>query len=46
VLQNEELELFLKTRDQTAALFNTETNEKILQVKNIILSEKNGLSFL
>jgi murein DD-endopeptidase MepM/ murein hydrolase activator NlpD len=46
VLQNEELEFFLKTRDQTAALFNRETSKKILQVKNIILSEKNGFSFL
>jgi murein DD-endopeptidase MepM/ murein hydrolase activator NlpD len=46
VLQGEELDLFRKTQDQTAQLFKTNTGEKILQVKNVILSDDNRISFL
>ncbi|MGW8287283.1 MAG: M23 family metallopeptidase [Desulfobulbales bacterium] len=46
VLQNEELELFRKKQDHLAELFNANTDEKILQVKNVILSDDNRISFL
>ena len=46
VLQDKELALFHREITQTAKLFNTNTSEKILQVKNVTLSENNLISFL
>jgi murein DD-endopeptidase MepM/ murein hydrolase activator NlpD len=46
ILQAEELELFGREIFQTAQLFNTNTNIKILQVKNVILYEDHAISFL
>jgi len=46
VLKDDELRLFRETSNRTAELFNTDTSEKILEVKNIILSDKNSISFL
>lgn len=46
VLQDDELELFRQTSVQAASLFNSNTDERILQVKNIILSETNRITFL
>jgi murein DD-endopeptidase MepM/ murein hydrolase activator NlpD len=46
VLQDEELALFRHESAQTAKLFNTNTSEKILQVKNVTLSENHTISFL
>ncbi len=45
-LQDEELAIFRQESAQTAKLFNTNTSEKILQVKNVILSENHTISFL
>ena len=46
VLKDEELTLFLQSSSEIAELFNAETGEKTLQVKNIILTEDNIISFL
>jgi len=46
VLRDEELTAFLQTRSEIAKLFETEGEEKILQVKNIILSDDHSISFL
>ncbi len=46
VLQDDELALFLKASSRTAELFNSKTNGKILQVKNVTLSGNNTISFL
>jgi murein DD-endopeptidase MepM/ murein hydrolase activator NlpD len=46
ILKSEELELFEREIFQTAKLFNTSTSIKILQVKNVILSEDHTISFL
>jgi murein DD-endopeptidase MepM/ murein hydrolase activator NlpD len=46
ILQGEELELFGREILQTAELFNTNTDKKILQVKNVILYEDHTISFL
>jgi len=46
VLRDEELTAFLKTRSEIANLFESEGKEKILQVKNIILSDDHSISFL
>jgi len=46
VLQDKELALFRLESSQTAQLLNTKTSEKILQVKNVTLSENQRISFL
>ena len=46
VLQDEELALFQRLSTRTAQLFNTKPSEKILQVKNVTLSENHRISFL
>ncbi|UCD65852.1 MAG: M23 family metallopeptidase [Deltaproteobacteria bacterium] len=46
VLQDEDLALFRSESAKTAELFNTNTNEKVLQVKNVTLSENHMISFL
>jgi murein DD-endopeptidase MepM/ murein hydrolase activator NlpD len=46
ILQDEELTLFRQERAQIAKLFNSSSSEKILQVKNVILSEDHAISFL
>ena len=46
LLQEEELALFRQANIQTAQLFNTKTSKKILQVKNVTLSENHRISFL
>jgi murein DD-endopeptidase MepM/ murein hydrolase activator NlpD len=46
VLKDEELALFFQSSGQIAELFNAETGERTLQVKNIILTEDNMISFL
>jgi murein DD-endopeptidase MepM/ murein hydrolase activator NlpD len=46
ILQNEELTLFLQACNQTAELFNANTNEKTLQVRNVTLTENDTISFL
>ncbi len=45
-LQDKELALFRHESAQTAKLFNTKTSEKILQVKNVTLSEDHAISLL
>ena len=46
VLKDEELALFLQSSAEIAELFNADTDEKTLQVKNIILTEEHTISFL
>ena len=46
VLQDEELATFLQESSRIAALFQTDVDEKVLQVKNIILSDDQAISFL
>ena len=46
VLQDKELDFFHNTKARTADLFNADTGERILQVKNVTLSEKNRITFL
>jgi len=46
VLKDEELALFLQSSAKIAILFNADTGKKTLQVKNIILTEDNIISFL
>lgn len=46
ILQGDDLALFHQESTQTAQLFNTDTSVKILQVKNVILSDDNRISFL
>lgn len=46
ILQDEELALFRQESMQTAKLFNTNTSEKIVQVKNVTMSENHSISFL
>lgn len=46
VLQEEELAAFLLESRRVAALFQTDGAEKILQVKNVILSDDQAISFL
>jgi len=46
VLKDEELALFLQSSAEIAELFNADTDEKTLQVKNIILTEDHIISFL
>jgi len=46
ILQNEELTLFLQACNQTAELFNANTDEKTLQVRNVTLTENDTISFL
>jgi murein DD-endopeptidase MepM/ murein hydrolase activator NlpD len=46
VLKNNELALFLQSSFDIAQLFNTDTGEKTLQVKNITLTEDHTISFL
>ena len=46
VLKDEELSLFLQSSADIAELFNTDTGEKTLQVKNITLTEDHTISFL
>lgn len=46
VLQDEELALYRQASAQTAELFNTNTSQKILQVKNVTLSEDHAISLL
>jgi len=46
VLKDEELALFLQSSAEIAELFNADTDEKTLQVKNIILTEDHTISFL
>lgn len=46
VLQEDELLLFRQTSSETAKMFNTNIDQKVLQVKNITLSEDHGISFL
>lgn len=46
VLQNEELELFLQQSDRIAKLFDSKTEGKILQVKQITLTDEKNISFL
>jgi len=45
-LQNEELATFRQESAQTSELLNTNPNVKILQVKNVTLSENHTISFL
>ena len=46
VLKDEELALFLQSSAEIAELFNADTDEKTLHVKNIILTEEHTISFL
>ena len=46
VLQDEELALYLQSSSKIAELFNADTGEKTLQVKNITLTEDHTISFL
>ena len=46
VLQDEELSLYLQSSSKIAELFNFDTGEKTLQVKNITLTEDHTISFL
>jgi len=46
VLQDEELALFLQSSNSIAELFKAGTSEKILQVKNVVLTEDHSISFL
>jgi murein DD-endopeptidase MepM/ murein hydrolase activator NlpD len=46
VLQEEELALFRRQMTRTAKIFNADTDEKILQVRNVVMSDKNRISFL
>ncbi|MDX1775519.1 MAG: peptidoglycan DD-metalloendopeptidase family protein [Desulfobulbales bacterium] len=46
VLQDNELALFNRVRLETATLFNDNTGKKILQVKNVTLSDKKEINFL
>jgi murein DD-endopeptidase MepM/ murein hydrolase activator NlpD len=46
VLKDEELALFFKSSNKIAELFKADTSKKILQVKNVILTEENSISFL
>ncbi len=46
ILQGDELALFRQERTLIAELFNTNTNGKIIQVKNVTLSEDNTITFL
>ena len=46
VLKDEELVFFLQSSAEIAELFNADSGEKTLQVKNIILTEDNMISFL
>ncbi|MEN8231907.1 MAG: M23 family metallopeptidase [Thermodesulfobacteriota bacterium] len=46
VLQDEELAIFLQSSAEIAELFNVDTGEKTLQVKNITLTEDHLISFL
>jgi murein DD-endopeptidase MepM/ murein hydrolase activator NlpD len=46
VLKDEELALFLQSSNSIAELFRTNTSEKILQVKNVTLTEDHSISFL
>ncbi len=46
VLQDEELALYLQSSAQIAELFNADTGDKTLQVKNITLTEDHTISFL
>jgi murein DD-endopeptidase MepM/ murein hydrolase activator NlpD len=46
ILQGEELAFFRQESTQTAKLLNTDSSGKILQVKNVILSDDNWISFL
>jgi len=46
VLKDDELASFLQSSSDIAKLFNTDTGEKTLQVKNITLTEKLTISFL
>ena len=46
VLQDEELAHFRRASSKTAELFNSKTRGKILQVKNVTLSENHAISFL
>lgn len=46
VLAEDELRLFRQASSQTAELFQANPSDKILQVKNVTLSEKNRISFL
>ena len=46
VLKDEELTLFHQSRDEIAKLFYTDSTEKTLQVKNVILTDDHTISFL
>jgi murein DD-endopeptidase MepM/ murein hydrolase activator NlpD len=46
VLKDEELTLFHQSRDEIAKLFYTDSAEKTLQVKNVILTDEHTISFL
>ena len=46
MLKDDELASFLQSSSDIAKLFNTDTGEKTLQVKNITLTEKLTISFL
>jgi murein DD-endopeptidase MepM/ murein hydrolase activator NlpD len=46
VLKDEELTLFLQSSNRVAELFKADTSERILQVKNITLTEDHSISFL
>ena len=46
VLQDEELELFHREMDQISELFNRDQAVKTLQVKTVVLSQENRISFL
>jgi murein DD-endopeptidase MepM/ murein hydrolase activator NlpD len=46
VLQDEELAIFLQSSAEVAELFNADTGEKTLLVKNITLTEDHLISFL
>jgi len=45
-LKDEELALFLQSSNSIAELFKADTSEKILQVKNVTLTEDHPISFL
>ena len=46
VLKDEELALFLQSSNNIAELFRADKSEKILQVKNVILTEDHSIFFL
>jgi len=46
ILKDEELALFQQSRDEIATLFNADSAEKTLQVKNVILTDEHTISFL